>query len=156
MMRSLVLVGILVLAAGGLPAQSHASDAQRPDGDPTRFSFYRTNDGYVRLDLRSGEVAFCTRAKTGWECVATADERAAYESEISRLQAENAALKKAMLEHGLSLPKGTPPPPAAPKPAPEAKLPSDAEIDRVMGVLERIWRRLIEMMANLQRAPDKT
>lgn len=162
MMRSLVLAGTLLLAvAGGWHAQSRASDAKRPDGDPNRFSFYRSDDGYVRLDLRNGEVSFCRKAHSGWECVAAADERAAYEGEISRLQSENAVLKKAMLEKGLSLPKGmAQPAPAAQDrgqgQAPEVRLPSDAEIDRVMGIFERIWRRLVEIMTNLQRSPDKT
>jgi hypothetical protein len=160
MMRSLVLAGTLLLAvAGGLRSPSQASDTPPPEGDPSRFSFHRTGDGYVRLDLRSGEVSFCTQAKAGWQCVVTADERTAYESEINRLQAENAALKKVLLEHGLSLPKGLsagPPPTASKNAAPGAKLPSDAEIDQVMSIIERIWRRLVEMMTNLQPAPDKT
>lgn len=157
MMRSLVLLGTLLLAAGGtLYAQSPAPD--RPDGDPSRFSFHRSDNGYVRLDRRSGDVSFCARGKNGWECLATADERAAYESEIGRLQAENAALKKTLLDNGLSLPREgvAAPPSGAPKPAPEAKTPSDAEIDRVMSIFERIWRRLVEMMVNLQRDLNKT
>lgn len=164
MMRSLVLAGTLLLAvAGGSGGQAPASDAPPPNTDPNRFTFYRTDDGYVRLDLRSGEVSYCRRAKASWECVATADERAAYDAEISRLQAENVALKKALLEHGLGLPKGLSAPPVSPSapksaqnPVPEAKLPSDAEIDRIMSIFERIWRRLVEMMQNLQHAPDKT
>jgi len=153
MMRSLVLVGTLLLAgAGALRAQPPKPDARLPEGNPSRFSFHRSNDGYVRLDMRSGEVSFCKHGRSGWECVATADERAAYESEIGRLQAENAALKKALLEHGLSLPRGAATTPqGAQKPAPEVKVPSDAELDRVMSVFERIWRRLVEMMVNLQR-----
>jgi hypothetical protein len=157
MMRSLVLVGTLLLAAAGaLHAQAPKPDARPPEGNPSRFSFHRSNDGYVRLDTRSGEVSSCKRGKNGWECVATADERAAYESEIGRLQAENAALKKAMLEHGLSLPRGAAAPPqGAQRPVPEAKVPSDAEIDRARSVFERIWRRLVEMMVNLQRDLNK-
>ncbi|MEZ5787712.1 MAG: hypothetical protein R3D62_14845 [Xanthobacteraceae bacterium] len=157
MMRSRILLGAMMVAATGtLHAQSPAPD--RPDGDPSRFSFHRTDHGYVRLDRRSGEVSSCARGKNGWECLTTADERAAYESEIGRLQAENAALKKALLEKGLSLPKGgtAAPPAVAEKPPPEARTPSDAEIDRIMSVFERIWRRLVEMMANLQRDLNKT
>ena len=30
-------------------------------------------------------------------------------------------------------------------------MPSDAELDRVMGFIEKVWRRLVEMMVDLQR-----
>jgi hypothetical protein len=30
-------------------------------------------------------------------------------------------------------------------------VPSDAELDRVLSFMERVWRRLVEMMADLQR-----
>ena len=33
----------------------------------------------------------------------------------------------------------------------ELKLPSNAEIDRMMAVVERMWRRLVEMIENLQK-----
>jgi predicted kinase len=50
-------------------------------------------------------------------------------------------LKKELLARGLPIPGvlGT-------KPGePELKLPSDAEVDKVISFLEKVWRRLIEM-----------
>lgn len=159
MMRRVLVLGILLLATAGVLHAQTRPPGELPDGDPSRFSFHRAEHGFVRLDLRSGEVSFCTRGKNGWECLATADERAAYQAEIDRLLTENAALKKTLLDNGLSLPKGAgtaSAPPLAQKPAPDAKTPSDAEIDRVISVIERIWRRLVEMMVNLQRDLHKT
>jgi hypothetical protein len=45
--------------------------------------------------------------------------------------------------------------PGATRGAPDTKTPKESEIDRVMGYMERIWRRLVEMMHNLQRDLEK-
>jgi hypothetical protein len=38
---------------------------------------------------------------------------------------------------------------------PELKLPSDAEVDKVISFLERVWRRLIEMGRDVQKDVEK-
>ena len=124
------------------------------DGD-ARYSYHRSEDGFVRLDQRTGEVSYCARRPSGWSCLATPDDRAAFEAEIGRLQAENAALKKALLERGLPLPAGSKPD-ASDGQAPVAKSPSEVETERVMTLVERIWRRLVELMVTLQRDLNKT
>jgi hypothetical protein len=156
----------VVVAAATLSAP--AVLAQVPDEDK-RYQFNQVADGYLRLDLKTGEVSLCSRRDIGWSCVAVADDRAAFDSEIARLQGENATLKKAMLDRGLPLPGGVKPealaaptapaqpdspsvpPPAARGDGPDLKLPSDAEIDRMMAVVEKIWRRFAEMMMNVQK-----
>lgn len=157
MLRSiLVLVAFLAMTAGA-PAQAPPNGAPA-DADANRFSYHRSGDGFVRLDLRTGQVSYCGRRQpSGWSCLVAADDRAAFEAEISRLQADNAALKKALLDRGIALPGGVrPDPPAAAAPSPGAKSPNEAEVDRVMSLFERIWRRLVEMMGNLQRDLNKT
>ena len=67
----------------------------------------------MRLDTRTGEVSLCSQRTVGLACVASPEDRAVFENEIARLQAENAALKKDILAHGLPLPPGTNPEPAA-------------------------------------------
>ena len=37
----------------------------------------------------------------------------------------------------------------------ELKLPSDAELDKVVSFLEKVWRRLIEMGRNVQKDIEK-
>ena len=42
--------------------------------------------------------------------------------------------------------------PSGAKPGePELKLPSDAEVDKVISFLEKVWRRLIEMGRSVQK-----
>jgi hypothetical protein len=145
-----------------------AALAQGADTEDKRYQFNQVADGYLRLDLKTGQVSLCTRRDIGWSCGAVADDRAAFDAEIARLQGENAALKKTLLDRGVPLPgnvkpepqaSATPttppatqsPPPIARNDNPDLKLPSDAEIDRMMAVVEKIWRRLAEVMMNVQR-----
>jgi hypothetical protein len=118
-------------------------------------------EGFVRLDSVTGQVAECSSSATGWSCKAAPDERLALESEIARLQRENAALKQSLLAKGIELPSGTKPELAerkdespagkSPDSSPALRLPSDAELDQAMAFMKKIWRRMIEMMADLQR-----
>lgn len=150
-------------------------------GDPG-FAFYRSDDSYLRLDLHTGEVVACARKADDWLCSPVPDERAALGSEITRLRRENALLKNALLAGGVALPAGlaqagppssvptaaesapvapraaaAPPSPAQPAPATESERAAreDAEIERVMTVMEKVWRRLVNMMINIQREMQK-
>lgn len=163
------------------PVRQVAPDQPPEFGDP-RFAFHRAGDGYLRLDMRNGEVAVCSQRASGWACTLAPDERMALDNEIARLQRDNAALKNALLERGAPLPNGMYPdavPTPAPSGPPVASLPPpprppgavppalsappkagdhasrDADIDRVMNVIEKVWRRLVEMMGDLQRDIQK-
>jgi hypothetical protein len=136
-----------------------------PSPDDSRYSFHRMGDGFVRLDSRTGQLAQCGWAATGWSCKVVPDERAALENEIGRLQRDNAELKKSLLSRGLELPSGivAEAPVAAPVPpanvpdtsAKEPKMPSDAELDRAFSFMKNVWRRLVDMMVDLQRDIQK-
>ena len=180
-----------------MPAQAPRPQPQvqqsQPDFSNPRFVFHRSGGGFLRLDLVTGAVASCSQNVADWTCVPGRDERAALDREIAQLQRDNAALKNALLEHGVPLPndmkadaptlpsatggRGSggapvpaetiprPPqtvPPAASAPPPSAKSGEpdrasrdDAEIERIMTMMEKVWRRLVEMMMNIQRDLQK-
>jgi hypothetical protein len=125
-----------------------------PDSENGRYSFNPIADGVLRLDTRTGQVSQCSRSDVGWACKTVPGERAALETEIARLQGENGTLKKELLARGLPVP-GVPSPPAAKPGEPELKLPSDAEVDKVVSFIENVWRRLIEMGRTVQKDLEK-
>jgi len=137
------LTAILFLSCAG-PAF-----AQQGEADDRRFTFHKVDDGFLRLDGRTGAVALCTRPESGWACRTVPDERAALEAEVARLGRENAALKQALLDRGAPLP-GLPPRPPANVEA-DKNLPSDADVDRVVAFVGKVWRRTLEMIASVQR-----
>jgi hypothetical protein len=161
---TVVLVSVLV-ATGSAVAQS------MPDNENGRYALSPIPDGVIRLDTRSGAVSTCSNSGSGWACYVVPDERAAYDAEIGRLQAENEKSKaeeerlKAELASRApaaesktdeALPKSDSLKKAEPKAAEserkiEIPLPSDRDMDRVMSFLEQAWRRLVEMANRVQK-----
>jgi hypothetical protein len=137
----------LTLAGALIAPPAHA---QTPETEDNRYQFNRVEDGYLRLDLKSGQVSLCSRRAAGWACQAVPDDRAAYDGEIARLQGENAALKKAMLDRGAPLPGGVTPDAPVARGDRDLKLPSHAEVDRMVSAVEKVWRRLVEMLMSLK------
>ena len=157
-----VLVSVLA-GANVVLAQS------TPDSEKGRYTISPIADGVIRLDTRTGAVSTCSNGGTGWACYVVPDERAAYDQEIGRLQAENeksrAEVEKLKTELASSAPmaegksdetKADPLKKAEPKVAEsprkiEIPLPSDRDMDRVMSFLEQAWRRLVEMANRMQK-----
>jgi len=148
-MRTLLLVAVLL----GVPA-AHAQTAT-PDSENGRFTFNQVQDEFLRLDTRTGQVSICSKRAESWTCRAVPDERAALESEIARLQGENATLKKQMIARGVPLPDGMRSDSSANRPQIELKLPNEADLDRLMTFVEKIWRRLIDMVQSMQKDADR-
>jgi len=144
---------------------SGAAAAQSmPDSENGRYSLAPVADGVLRLDSRTGAVSTCTNNGTGWACYAVPDERAAFDAEIGRLQAENEKLKAELAAREPTvagkidepLPKTDSLKKAEPKVADgerkiEIPLPSDRDMDRVVSFLEQAWRRLVDMANRLQK-----
>jgi hypothetical protein len=153
-----IATAAVLLAGGAALAQT------KPDTENGRYALSPTGDGVLRLDTKTGTVSTCTNSGVGWACYAVPDERAAMDTEIGRLQAENEKLKAQLAERegtvaGKSedaMPKSDSLRKAEPKVAEgdrkiEIPLPSDRDMDRMMSFLERAWRRLIEMANRIQK-----
>ena len=149
MVGILLSVLILTLSAG---SAGWAQSAPVESND-SRYTFHQVDGGYLRLDGRTGQVSICTPRAVGWACQAVADERTALEAEIARLQAEIVTLKKELLAHNLALPGAVKPgePTLKPEEPSRLQLPTDAEFNKMMAFLEKVWRRLVAMIVTLQK-----
>jgi hypothetical protein len=140
----------LAIAALVLTVPAFAADTA-PDNGEGRYTFNKVADGFVRLDTQTGEVALCSKRTVGWACEAAPEDRAVLENEIARLRTENAALKKDILSRGLPLPAGTmPEPPVVQNGDPKLQLPGNADVDRAVAFVGRMWHRLVEAITRAQ------
>jgi len=160
---------ISLMAAAMAIGIGGAAAGPMPDAENGRYTLSPVNDGVIRLDTRTGQVSTCSNNGNGWACYAVPDERAAFDAEIGRLQADNEKLKSQLAERDATvtgkidepLPKSDPLNKSEPKvaeggrkieiPKIEIPLPSDRDMDRAMSFLEQAWRRLVEMANRVQK-----
>ena len=139
-----------VIAGLVLTTSPAFSDAPPPLGD-ARYSFHKVQDGFLRLDTQTGEVALCGSQPVGWACVTAPEDRTVLENEIGRLRRDNAALKQELLAHGLTLPPGTEPePPPTNEPQVVIRLPDSADVDRMVAMAGKLWRRFLDAIVDAQ------
>jgi hypothetical protein len=141
-----------VIAALILTGSALGDEATTPETGDARYSFHKVEGGFLRLDTQTGEAALCSRQAVGWACLAAPEDRAVLENEIARLRSENGALKNALIARGLPLPPGIVSAPDNGRGGGDwtFRLPSDADVDRAMAFVGRIWHRLVEAIAQAQ------
>ena len=158
--------------SGAAPVKLRSETQESPQPlSSSRYSFNRVDDGFLRLDNASGEVAYCSARPVGWACEAVAIDRSVLEtetasdqkqvalltkldSEIARLHDEVASLKREIA----ALKEPPPPRPPADLSAPlekgstsSANLPTQQDMARAREYLEETWRRLVEMIVTIQK-----
>ncbi|WEF51349.1 hypothetical protein AFIC_002933 [[Pseudomonas] carboxydohydrogena] len=163
-------------AALALFAAADAAYAQTPPADENgRYTLSAIDNGYLRLDTRTGAVSVCT-PKGGWTCRVVPDERVALDQEIGRLQGQVDTLKtqlanrndtvKGKIDEPLAKTdslKGDVPEKSAAngeagrKPA-GAAIGKDAATgsqtssqQKLTAALDRVWQHLIEIAVRVQK-----
>lgn len=158
-MRIVTLVLAAALGCGAAAALAQEPPpllppADAPPAPATRWSFKRVDDGFVRLDNRTGHIAHCTPRTAGWACQAVPEDRAALEKEVDRLKEEVATLKDeiAKLRAAAAPP---PPPPPEKEPGVSLRMPTQADIARARDYLADTftdtWHRLVRMISHFQQ-----
>jgi hypothetical protein len=142
------LIAGLCLAVSTWPG---GADEGTPESEEGRYTFHKIADGFVRLDMQTGEVSTCSQRTVGWACQAVPEDRAVLEREITRLRAENALLKRDLISRGLPLPTGTMPEPPIAREDHRGLHRGDSELDRMMAFMGRVWQRLVEAIAQAQK-----
>ncbi|WP_159946236.1 hypothetical protein [Rhizobium sp. 18065] len=125
-----------VLALSSLPAVAQ-------DASADRYSLEKSETGFVRLDRQTGTVTLCKEVDGSLTCRMAADERAAYDEDLARLEKRVDLLEK-QLASGM---------PAA---AAKGELPSDAEIDRSIGIMERFMRAFFGLVQEFRQEEEQT
>ena len=134
---AILMFGTGLALAGGASAQDPA---------PGRYSMQKSETGIARLDTQTGEVSLCQEKDGQLVCRMAADERAAFEQELDLLTKRVEALEKTA-KAGESVAK--------------QDLPAEEEIDRAMGIMERMMRRFMDIVKDLEgsdpaQEPQKT
>lgn len=155
-MRTIAIAALAALLCSGL-----AASAQRAPDAAGRFTIAPQDDGFLRLDTRSGAVSHCRKDPAGaWTCVpfneadgVRSDAIAALEARIAALSAELDALRAELEE----IKVGAAPGPDAPKrvrPPPETEkstLPDEAELERALSFMEIVMRRFLTLVEDMKR-----
>ena len=128
------------------------AEGEMPDSEHGRYSFSKVAEGFLRLDTQTGQVSVCSQRAVGWACQAAPEDRATYEREIERLQNENAALKQALLSHGLPLPDDLmPKTPVTSSNQITIPLPDNADVNRVMTYVGQVWQHFVDAVSKVQK-----
>jgi hypothetical protein len=126
-----------------------------------RFSFAPVDEGFLRFDHKSGDVALCKSQNGSWSCDAVPGSGVAQQQDQTE-QKEIAELRKQVsaLQQDVASLRAPPPPPPHPvppqtvPPAPDDQTGSitlKQDIARARGYLADAWRRLVDMIDNLQK-----
>lgn len=157
-----IIIAALAMAAAMTLAQgAHAQTT--PDSENGRYTLSPVTDGFLRLNIRNGEVSICTN-KNGWVCRLVPDERAALDTEIGRLQADNRQLREQLAQRDTvtgktdaplakedSKKSAQAPPDGKASPDRKIELQLPPEHEKLLALIDRVWDRLIEMAVRLQK-----
>lgn len=109
-----------------------------------RYAIERTEDGYVRLDTRTGQTSLCSEQSGQLVCRLAVDDREALQDDLDALQERLAAV-----EERLSALEGVP----------AAGLPTEDEFEQGLSYMEQFFRRFMGIVRDLEEEtppPDRT
>lgn len=114
------------------------------DERPGRFTLQPAEGGFIRLDTATGDVSLCVRTAGSFECRPVKDDRD-MQREVARLVDENRDLKAEIkrLEGLLELDGG------AGKSKPRLELPSEEDVDKALGYVERMFKKFRDKLREL-------
>ena len=112
--------------------------------DAERYRMERTEDGFVRMDMATGQMSICRERGVELVCRAAVDEREAYHREIGDLEKRVDLLEQRLAElEGAGL---------------RSMVPSEEDFEQTLNQMERFFRRFFGMVREFDQetAPDRT
>lgn len=134
---------VMAAAALSLAAGATVAVAAAPSAEGGRFQLAPAEGGFLRLDRETGATAFCRPDGEGYACRPTAEQGGVPADRAATIEKRVGAIEERLKALG-----------SAPAPSatdPTLELPSDQQVNRVMGFIERAAKRLREMAESLQR-----
>jgi exonuclease VII small subunit len=142
------IVAVCAVLSGVFLPLAHGAIA----AEPGRYQMQKTESGVARLDTVTGEMTLCREQTGELVCRMGADERRAFEDELDNLTRRVETLEKATRDGQTAL---------------NRRVPSNEEIDQTMSIMERMMRRFMAIVKDLnqeealppsggQAIPDKT
>ena len=120
----------------GLAACLFAAAMTPAAADGPRYVLQRVEGGLIRMDTVTGSLSQCRPEDGVWSCRSLSDEGRQLHDEIAALKAENETLKARLAG-------------AEEKTGRHLELPSDADLDRLMGTFEKLMRRFMDFARSL-------
>jgi flagellar motility protein MotE (MotC chaperone) len=105
-----------------------------------RYRLEKSANGYVRMDTQTGAMSICEERSGQLVCKMAADERAAFQDEVDRLQSSVKALDERVvkLENSLSARL-------------ESTLPSEEDFNKTMSYMERFLRGFMGIVKDMEK-----
>ncbi|RJT38829.1 hypothetical protein D3227_16385 [Mesorhizobium waimense] len=105
-----------------------------------RYKLEKSTNGYVRMDTQTGAMSICEERAGQLVCKMAADERAAFQDEVDRLQTSMKAMDERVtrLENSLSARL-------------ESKLPSEEDFNKTMSYMERFLRGFMGIVKDMEK-----
>lgn len=137
-----IALAAFLMTSSGLKAQSADGDQTKP-----RYSMIQTENGFVRLDGKSGDLSICTQRDGKLTCRLAADERQAYQTAIDELSTRVSKLEErlAKIDEVPSTGKSS---------KPKSRVPGEAELDKALNLAEKAMRRFFHMVEELKKEFD--
>ncbi|MEW6633493.1 MAG: hypothetical protein AB1440_21710 [Pseudomonadota bacterium] len=105
-----------------------------------RYRLEKSADGYVRMDTQTGAMSICEEHSGQLVCKMAADERAAYQDEIDRLQTSVKALDERVTKLENS-----------PSARLESNLPSQEDFNKTLGYMQQFFRTFKDIVKDMDK-----
>ncbi|MHA1523171.1 MAG: hypothetical protein ACTSY1_02050 [Alphaproteobacteria bacterium] len=151
-MRKSLKCAALVAVAAALVAVAMVPEvlAQTTPAPADRYMVSPIEGGILRVDRQNGRVSVCRQVNSDWTCKLVPDDFRALKREIDQLSVENLRLRSALTKYD---------PEAAKQPKPRrerrsTEMPTEEEIDRAVGLFDKMIRRFMDTARALRRDYD--
>ena len=148
----MIRTGAFIVVGLGLAVPSMAwGQTAAPQSDDKRYTFNRVDEGYLRLDGRTGQVSICAQRPAGMPGRARRACRAR-DRDCAPSGRKRSGQKRAdRTQFAAAWRTVKPDAPAANPDEPRLQLPNDADLNKVMNFVEKVWRRLLDMIATVHK-----